>query len=94
MSSESPEPIAQNPDRLRVLSQEMQRESPVLGLNSVRMAPQAAANDGVRRNDTQRTVDSESSMGISVVSDGELERLGVGVDSRARYHRPAGNGRN
>jgi hypothetical protein len=89
MPSESPEPGNLNPDRLRVLSQEMPRESPILGLNSVRMAPQAAANNGVRRNDTQRTVSSVSSFGISVVSDGELERLGVGVgiDSRARYHR-------
>ena len=88
--SESPEPSNLNPDRLRVLSQEMPRESPILGLNSVRMAPQAAVNDGVRRNDTQRTVSSVSSMGVSVVSDGELERLGVGVgigvDSRTRYH--------
>ncbi|KAH8791618.1 hypothetical protein BGZ57DRAFT_602176 [Hyaloscypha finlandica] len=90
MPSESPEPRNLNPDRLRVISQEMPRESPILGLNSVRMAPQAAANDGLRRNDTQRTVSSVSSLGMSVVSDGELERLGVGV---ARY-RPAGNGGN
>jgi hypothetical protein len=94
MSSESPEPISSNPNRLRVLSQEMLRESPVLGLNAVRMAPQAAANDGLRRNDTQRTVSSDSSMGISIVSDGELERLGVGVvvDTRARYYPPARDG--
>jgi hypothetical protein len=93
MPSESPEPSNLNPGRLRVLSQEMPRESPILGLNSVRIAPQPAANGGVRRNDTQRTVSSVSSLGISVVSDGELERLGVGVgvDSRARYHRPAEN---
>jgi hypothetical protein len=94
MSSESPEPSISNPWRLRVLSQEMLRESPVLGLNAVRMAPQAAANDGLRRNDTQRTVNSDSSMGISIVSDGELERLGVGVvvDTRARYYPPARDG--
>jgi hypothetical protein len=89
MPSESPEPRNLNPDRLRVISQEMPRESPILGLNSVRMAPQTAANDGLRRNDTQRTVSSVSSMGMSVISDGELERLGVGV-----YHPPAGNGGN
>jgi hypothetical protein len=91
MPSESPEPGNLNPARLRVLSQEMPRESPILGLNSVRIAPDAATNDGVRRNDTQRTISSVSSMGISVVSDGELERLGVGVDSSARYHQPTGN---
>lgn len=91
MPSESPEPGNLNPARLRVLSQEMPRESPILGLNSVRIAPDATTNDGMRRNDTQRTVSSVSSMGISVVSDGELERLGVGVNSSARYHQPPGN---
>ncbi|KAE9369577.1 hypothetical protein N431DRAFT_443222 [Stipitochalara longipes BDJ] len=94
MPSDSPEPSNLNPDRLRVLSQEIPRESPILGLNTVRIAPEATANNGVSRYDTQRTVSSESSIGISVVSDGELERLGVGVDSRARYHRPAKNGGN
>lgn len=92
--SESPEQSNLNSDRLRVISQEMPRESPILGLNSVRIAPQTMPNDGVRRNDTQRTVSSVSSMGISVVSDGELERLGVGVNSRARYLRPAEDGEN
>ena len=91
MPSESPEPNLANPNRLRMLGQEMARESPVLGLNSVRMTPQTAMDDGVRRNDTQRTVSSVSSMGISVVSDGELERLGVGVDDRTR---PTANGGN
>jgi hypothetical protein len=94
MPSDSPEPSNLNPDRLRVISQEMTRESPILGLNSIRIAPQAAGNDGLRRNDTQRTVSSVSSMGISVVSDGELERLGVGVDSMARYDRAARDGAN
>jgi hypothetical protein len=91
--SESSEPGNLNPARLRVLSQEMPRESPILGLNTVRIAPDAASNHDVRRKDTQRTVSSVSSMGISVVSDGELERLGVGVgvDSSARYHQPPGN---
>jgi hypothetical protein len=89
--SESPEPSNLNPARLRVLSQEMPRESPILGLNSVRIAPDATSNNFVRRNDTQRTVSSVSSMGISVVSDGELERLGVGVGFSARYHQPSGN---
>jgi hypothetical protein len=83
---ESPELGHPNPTRLRVLSQEMPRESPILGLNSVRIAPVAATNNGVRRNDTQRTVSSVSSMGTSVVSDGELERMGVGVESSVTYH--------
>jgi hypothetical protein len=85
MPSESPVPSNTNPDRLRVLSQEMPRESPVLGdMHPVRMMPPAALNNGLGRNNTQRTVSTVSSMGIDMVSDGELERLGVG--SRARYH--------
>ncbi len=91
MPSEIPEPSNLNPARLRVLSQEMLRESPILGLNSVRIAPDATTNHDIRRNDTQRTVSSVSSMGMSVVSDGELERLGVGVDSGAKCHQHTGN---
>jgi hypothetical protein len=71
----------------RVLSQEMMRESPVLGqMNPVRFqGPNASSNmgNGVQRFESQRTVSSVSSMGISVVSDTELERLGVG--SRGRH---------
>jgi hypothetical protein len=85
MPSQSPILNATNPNRFRVLSQEMPRESPVLGvMNQVRIIPQAAINNSLGRNNTQRTVSSISSMGIDMVSDGELERLGVG--SRARYH--------
>lgn len=73
----------------RVLSQELMRESPVLGqMNPVRMQAQAAPSNlggggGVQRFESQRTVSSVSSMGISIVSDTELERLGVG--NRGRY---------
>jgi hypothetical protein len=70
----------------RVLSQQMLRESPVLGHNNpVRMfqLPQPSAtrlSGGAppERNQSQRTVSTVSSMGVSIVSDGELERLGVG----------------
>jgi hypothetical protein len=101
LQSETPVPDAGNPNRLRVLSQPMARESPILGnMNPVRMyQPPASSegdsgvgrkisqrqpplshsgNSGLGRNVSQRTVDSV----ISVISDGELERLGVG--SRAR----------
>jgi len=71
------------------------RESAVLGeRNPVRVVgqgqgqgqPLSYQNGGnVGRNVSQRTVDSVSSIGVSVVSDGELERLGVG--SRGRYGR-------
>jgi hypothetical protein len=92
MPSESPIPSVTDPSRLRVLSQEMSRESPVLGgMNPVRMIPQPVTNSDLGRNDTQRTASSVSSMGIDMVSDGELERLGVG--SEARYHWPSGNAR-
>ena len=71
----------------RVLSQELMRESPVLGqLNPVRLQGATAPGNlggGVQRFESQRTVSSVSSMGISVVSDTELERLGVG--SRVRH---------
>jgi hypothetical protein len=68
----------------RVLSQELMRESPILGLNPVRMqgAPTSNVGGGVQRFESQRTLSSVSSMGISVVSDTELERLGVGSRSR------------
>jgi hypothetical protein len=71
----------------RVLSQELMRESPVLGqMNPVRMRGTTAPsnlNGGVQRFESQRTVSSVSSMGINIVSDAELERLGVG--SRGRH---------
>jgi hypothetical protein len=93
MPSESPIPSVTDSSRLRVLSQEMPRESPVLGgMNPVRMMPQVATSNGMGRNDTQRTVSSVSSMGVDVISDRELERLGVG--SKARYHRPGDSTRN
>jgi hypothetical protein len=101
LQSETPVPETGNPNRLRVLSQAMARESPILGdMNPVRMyQPPASSegdsgldrkisqrqppllhsgNSGLGRNVSQRTMDSV----ISVISDGELERLGVG--SRAR----------
>lgn len=70
----------------RVLSQELMRESPILGqMNPVRFQGTNTSNmgNGVQRFESQRTVSSVSSMGISVVSDTELERLGVG--SRVRH---------
>ncbi|CZR64252.1 uncharacterized protein PAC_14150 [Phialocephala subalpina] len=74
-----------NPNRLRVLSQEMPRESPILGLNSVTIQQPAAAGPstlnpsvGIDRHASQRTVSSMSSM-PPVVSDAELENLGVGT---------------
>jgi hypothetical protein len=101
LQSETPAPDAGNPNRLRVLSQVIARESPILGdMNPVRMyQPPASSegdsgsgrnisqrqpplshsgNSGLRRNVSQRTVDSM----ISVISDGELERLGVGSSAR------------
>jgi hypothetical protein len=74
--------------RTRILSQEMLRESPVLGdLSAVRMmqgSPVSYNNTevDVERNPSQRTVSSVSSMGVSVVSDGELERSGIGAIGR------------
>jgi hypothetical protein len=71
----------------RVLSQELMRESPVLGqMNPVRMQNTTQGSNlsgNVQRFESQRTVSSVSSMGVSVVSDTELERLGVG--SRVRH---------
>lgn len=69
------------------------RESAVLGeQNPVRMVGQGQGpplshqnGSNLGRNVSQRTVDSVSTMGVSVVSDGELERLGVGA--RGRYGR-------
>jgi hypothetical protein len=104
LQSETLVPDAGNPNRLRVLSQAMARESPILGdMNPVRMYQPPASSEGdgglgrkisqrqpplshsgnsaLGRNVSQRTVDSV----ISVISDGELERLGVG--SRARQDR-------
>jgi hypothetical protein len=71
----------------RVLSQELMRESPVLGqMNPVRMQNTTQGSNlsgNVQRFESQRTVSSVSSMGVSVVSDTELERLGFG--SRVRH---------
>lgn len=70
--------------RTRVLSHVMGvTESPVLGdPNRARFPAQqlqpSGLGLGVSRNDTQRTVSTVSSMGVSVVSDVELDRLGVG----------------
>jgi hypothetical protein len=78
---------ARNGPASRVLSQELMRESPVLGrMNPVRMQGTNVPRDtggGVQRFESQRTVSSVSSLGVSVVSDTELERLGVG--SRGRH---------
>jgi hypothetical protein len=68
-------------------------ESPLLGEGSLTF-PQTAVSGaggvnnglGVGRMNTQRTVSTVSSMGISVVSDGELERLGVGSRARAQRY--------
>lgn len=88
MPTDSPEPLQNiNPNRLRVLSQEMPRESPILGLNSVTIQQPAVAGpsslslntgSGIDRHASQRTVSSMGSM-PPVVSDAELESLGVGV---------------
>lgn len=85
---ESPEPSQIiNPNRLRVLSQEIPRESPILGLNSVNIHPAGQSNlnpnVGIDRMASQRTVSSIGSM-PPVVSDAELDNLGVGT-------RPVGN---
>jgi hypothetical protein len=90
---------AVNPARLRVLSQNTPRESPILGNDPthVRLLPQGTGSTssgpmvmtggglglglggGLSRNDTQRTVSTVSSMGPSVISDTELDRMGVGA---------------
>ena len=104
MLGESPVPIVRNASLLhqdvpesgrlvrvnRIVSQEIARESPVLGQNnSVRFQqPEPAAtwlssgSAPPERNQSQKTVSSVSSIGVSVVSDGELERLGVGSRGR------------
>jgi len=76
-------------------------ESPVLGdPNRRRFQTPPAANYlntssalGLTRNESQRTVSTVSSMGISIISDGEMDRLGVGAGAGAvpmpipaRYH--------
>lgn len=83
------EPV--NPARLRILSQGTSRESPILGNDPthVRILPQGTGSSigvsasglggGLNRNDTQRTVSSVSSMGQSIISDGALERMGIGA---------------
>lgn len=88
MSSDSPEPPSSiNPNRLRVLSQEMPRESPILGMNrvTIQQPPAVGASNlnpnvgsGIDRHASQRTVSSIGSM-PPVVSDAELENLGVGT---------------
>jgi hypothetical protein len=71
-----------NPARLRVMSQETPRESPVLGNDPthVRLLPEGTGSTiqggGLMRNNTVSTV---SSMGQSIISDGALERMGVGA---------------
>ena len=83
--TDSPEPPSINPARLRVLSQEMPRESPILGLSNVRIQQPSNLNPSsseINRMASQRTVSSMNSM-PPVVSDAELENLGVGVN-RAR----------
>jgi hypothetical protein len=79
--TDSPEPLPSiNPARLRVLSQELPRESPILGLNNVRIQQPSNLNpsSGINRMASQRTVSSLGDM-PPVVSDDELERMGVGA---------------
>lgn len=62
----------------RVMAQEMIRESPVLGIkNPVVIQAQSKTLTDLKRNESQRTIGSVSSM-PSVISDRELDRLGVG----------------
>ncbi len=78
-----------NPGRLGSLREEAPRDSIMLGHQSPpttqHQPPPSAADrwvagtgNGIGRNESQRTVSSDSSMGISIISDTELERLGVG----------------
>ena len=66
----------------RLLGEESMRESAVLGaMNPIWIEGTTGPSNlsgGVHRFESQRTVSSVSSMGISVVSNTELERLGVG----------------
>ncbi|KAH8590851.1 hypothetical protein B0O99DRAFT_691160 [Bisporella sp. PMI_857] len=77
----SPEPSLLSPvSRASTL-----RESGVLGEgNMVRIQePPASLDRGdVTRNASRRTVDTVSSMGMSVISNTELERLGIGANRR------------
>jgi hypothetical protein len=81
----TPEPSHQLPNLSRnsgaaakVLSQEFPRESPVLGnRHTVRMYQPSQL--GLGRNESVRTVDS---LAARMVSDEELERLGVGIGGR------------
>ncbi len=87
MPTDSPEPPeAINSNRLRVLSQEIPRESPILGFNSVSIQPHTDPSNqnpspNIDRMASQRTVSSMSSM-PAVVSDVELENLGIGTSRR------------
>jgi len=75
----TPEPNLLKPDR--ILSSEFQRESPILGnRHPVRMyapPPSSKLQQNLTRNASQKTVSSMSSIG-HMVSDEELDRLGVG----------------
>ncbi|KAL2072172.1 hypothetical protein VTL71DRAFT_11515 [Oculimacula yallundae] len=76
----SPVPSNSVPQRSRVISQEF-RESPVLGVLSpvkIQHPTVTRLGGGLRRNDSQRSLASESTMG-PLVGDEELEKLGVGA---------------
>jgi hypothetical protein len=70
----------------RLLGEPSMRESGVLGdMNPVWIQGTTGLSflgSGVRRFESQRPVSSVSSLGLSIVSDTELERLGVGSHLR------------
>ncbi|KAH7369806.1 hypothetical protein BKA65DRAFT_5549 [Rhexocercosporidium sp. MPI-PUGE-AT-0058] len=81
MLAPSPAPSNSAPGRLRVISQDYSRESPVLGLRNPVVIQNPAITmlgGGLGRNDSQRTVSSISTMG-PVIRDEELENLGIGA---------------
>lgn len=82
-SHPSPLLLRRNPSAAKkILNEEFMRESPVLGNKhavKIYAPPQPSKlQQNIRRNESQRTVSSMSSAGPSMISDAELERLGVG----------------
>jgi len=76
---QTPELQAHNQNFLGVRRNDAERESGVLGeQNPVRMGP-PQTHQNIKRNASQRTMNSESSIGMEMVSDGELDRLGIGM---------------
>lgn len=81
MLAPSPAPSNSAPGRLRVISQDYPRESPVLGLEHPVIIQNPAITSlggGLGRNESQRTVSSMSTMG-PIIGDDELENLGIGA---------------